>query len=64
MSHESERIYRMSLHDKIALGQIRTIIRVPGGWLYETAAIDSRGGVGVSVAFVPFDNEFQNEGQK
>ena len=64
MSHESERIYRMSLHDKINLGRFIQIVRVAGGWIYQFSDTSSNGVPTVSVTFVPFNNEFQNEGQK
>lgn len=55
---EQSEIYNMKLHQarRILRDDIR-VIRVPGGWIYES--IDE-GKVSAAV-FVPFNDEFQRE---
>ena len=59
-------LYKMKLHEstfdtnleiKMA-GQV-VIVRVPGGWVYESAGYRSK-----ACVFVPYNNEFQSTARK
>lgn len=54
-----ETIYTLGLHETLIITDelrfISSAMRVPGGWIYESAAIDSRSSV-----FVPYCEEFEN----
>ena len=64
-----EDVYKMKLHDRIADDSgMLAIIRVPGGWIYESWSTNSivtpdhimyNDERPVATTFVPFDNEFQ-----
>jgi len=57
-------IYNMKLHEQVEIsdkGFIGSIMRVPGGWIYE---IDSKGYEVCTSTFVPFDNEFMKKHKK
>lgn len=47
----TEEFYNMDFLEKIDVGHRLSVIRVPGGWIFEM--LDS-------TTFVPFDNEFMN----
>ena len=57
---ENKTIYEMKLHESIEYKKLGFttiyIIRVAGGWLYQTFRLDCN--IMMST-FVPFDNEFQ-----
>jgi hypothetical protein len=52
-------LYEMELHEiRLLVGGSIEVVRVPGGWLYNTLTAET--GYVVASAFVPFDNEFQS----
>jgi hypothetical protein len=56
------RLYTMKLHESIRLGAQKTVLRVPGGWIYYDyikAPGEKECFLTSSVVFVPFDNEFK-----
>jgi len=61
-----QEIYTMKLHDflTMAKAEIR-ILRVPGGWIYESFNRTDGGEYQSSTVFVPYNNEFEggNDGQ-
>lgn len=61
MSHESEAIYNLSLHEKCYLDEETMVRRVPGGWIYTYMYIAPQLISSVTSVFVPFNNEFQSE---
>ena len=57
-------IYDLKLHERTQINNCIDIMRVPGGWLYETIASGTQNEGRVwNVVFVPFDNEFQEGGR-
>lgn len=62
MIKRENRLYMMKLHESIRLGAQKTILRVPGGWIYYDdikAPGEKECSLTSSVVFVPFDNEFK-----
>ena len=54
-------IYDMNIHESISFAY-GTVIRVPGGWIYNVETFDINDkSVNVSACFVRFDNEFQQK---
>lgn len=51
---ENKNVYKMKLHENIAINTLIQVLRVPGGWVY---TIRRNGEIGC--VFVPFNNEFQ-----
>ena len=52
-------IYKLKLHESVDINDELfrgTILRVPGGWIYER---DMPGYSTATSVFIPFDNEFQ-----
>lgn len=58
-------LYDLELHEVRTVSEFLSVRRVPGGWLYRTVAKKeggaSFGSISVSLAFVPFDNEFMEK---
>lgn len=54
-----ENIYELELHETTYLPFGISVIRVPGGWLYD--CWDSETGNFKQVIFIPYNNEFQNK---
>lgn len=62
-------IYDLKLNEQIKIDSNLSILRVPGGWIYEyarqTANITGRANVekslAVSCVFVPYNEEFNNK---
>jgi hypothetical protein len=54
-------VYDLKLHESINFETVRTVLRVPGGWIYELGIDNGEAGWEISTTFVPFDNEFQRE---
>lgn len=53
-------IYKMKLHDVFNPENLQlSIIRVPGGWIYESFNDTGMGGYEGSCVFVPYNNEFE-----
>lgn len=71
MAHKTD-IYAMELHEKIYLTDGHEVMRVAGGWIYHFYHVsyqyDPNAGqievTRVSSTFVPFDNQFQDRGQR
>ncbi len=63
MNTQTNPMYEMELHDAVTLEgpQATAILRVPGGWIYTFWTENGTGGYDQSSAFVPFNNEFQDE---
>lgn len=62
MPERENRLYMMKLHESIRLDPQRTVLRVPGGWIYYDhidAPSEKEQSLASSVVFVPFDNEFK-----
>ena len=55
---EDKNIYKMKLHAVENLANQMSIIRVPGGWIYESFTEQVGGHFHSSMCFVPFDNEY------
>jgi len=53
-------IYTMKLHETVEVDTFTQILRVPGGWIYNTFT-ENGGSYVVSSTFVRFDNEFQDK---
>ena len=49
-------IYSLGLHERINIYAGFDVVRVPGGWVYNTYDIDIKTG---SSVFVPYENEFR-----
>ena len=47
-----EEIYKLKLHESVALNSFMDVIRVPGGWIYDYHVNDV-----YSTVFVPFNND-------
>ena len=52
-------LYKMNLHDTLTTASGCRVIRVPGGWIYESYSNDGVCGYNVASCLVRFDNEFQ-----
>lgn len=50
---DNDILYSLKLHECAHLSEYWTVMRVPGGWLYRSLEDPP------TLAFVPFDNEFQ-----
>jgi hypothetical protein len=55
-------LYEMKLHSRIIISSFTSVLRVSGGWLYETVLEPSTGIVGVT--FVPYSTEFKDIADK
>jgi hypothetical protein len=53
-------IYDLELHEATQPWKDFNILRVPGGWIYES--ISQIDGETIASVFVPFNNEFQKAG--
>lgn len=49
-----DKVYKMKLHDTLIPAFGGRIIRVPGGWVYESYSNDGDGGYNVTSCFVPY----------
>ena len=54
-------LYKMKLNELMSIKPNIEVLRVAGGWVYMYTTIN-RSGTSISTVFVPFNNEFQNEG--
>lgn len=52
-------IYQLKLHEEMALDRWISVLRVPGGWIYQTS--DPRYEGDNIAVFVPFSNQFYHE---
>lgn len=55
-------LYKMKLHDVITVARARgelKVVRVPGGWVYETYTDSVKYTYQVTSVFVPYHNEFE-----
>lgn len=52
-----DNIYNLKLHEVAVINSELHVIRVPGGWIYESFINDKS----ISSVFIPFNNEFQNK---
>ena len=50
-------IYDLKLHESLMLDRGLSIMRVPGGWIYDNW--DAQHDIPKTGVFVPFENEFQ-----
>lgn len=57
-------LYKMKLHERITLSRYLDVIRVPGGWIYESWTYEStlygNKTSSASSVFVPYNKEFQS----
>ena len=55
-------IYKMNLNESISLGRkdgnMISVVRVPGGWIYIFKNGNPSGGLSTTSSFVPFSKEF------
>ena len=49
-------IYDLELHEDLLIHGLLNVVRVPGGWIYESLSDGD-----VSAVFVPFNNEFESK---
>ena len=54
-----EDIFLMQLHDEITIHNLLNVIRVPGGWIYQS--LSNNNSQSISSVFVPYDNGFQTK---
>lgn len=60
----NHKLYDMKLHERYDMSRVLSVVRVPGGWLYQWLMENGTGGYDMAQTFVPFDTEFQTyEGQ-
>lgn len=52
----AKELYEMKLHEEKELGEWSYVVRVPGGWIYQTTNDDYDV---LSQVFIPWHNEFQ-----
>ncbi len=50
-------IYKMKLHDRIKLKETLYVLRVPGGWIYETRYKFGKDVIKINTVFVPYVSE-------
>lgn len=51
-------LYGMKLHECKELWKGMEVVRVPGGWLYNTYQENGTGGYDQTMCFVPYNNEY------
>lgn len=66
LSHQTEsadkNIYNLGLHEQLTIiNNHYSVLRVPGGWIYDIPVQEIGRDIVWNSVFVPFSNEFQNE---
>ncbi len=51
-------LYSMDFHDRDMLDENTSVLRVPGGWIYNITNEGDSGNTTEAMCFVPFDDEF------